>query len=154
MIVELKLLSPEGSALEGEEPNSILEVDDDPHLRLSQPIRCHLWARRVSKRLVVKGRLEMALEMECARCARFFWTTVQVSSFLRAYDLPEGTETVDVTPDIREEILLHLRPFPLCRPDCRGLCPRCGKDLNEGPCSCQPPPWEEGPWAGLDKLKL
>jgi uncharacterized protein len=41
---------------------------------------------------------------------------------------------------------------PLCREDCRGLCPRCGADLNEGECACEPGPVDNR-WAGLAQLK-
>ena len=41
-------------------------------------------------------------------------------------------------PEAREELALAVDAFPLCREDCRGLCPRCGADLNRGACSCVP----------------
>ena len=37
---------------------------------------------------------------------------------------------------VREELILAGPQYVLCREDCRGLCPRCGKDLNAGPCGC------------------
>jgi len=40
---------------------------------------------------------------------------------------------IDLTPLIREEVILATPPAPLCRPDCKGLCPECGRDLNEFP---------------------
>lgn len=46
---------------------------------------------------------------------------------------------VDVRPAVREEVALAVSTFPLCRPDCAGLCPRCGTDLNTGPCGCTAP---------------
>ena len=50
-------------------------------------------------------------------------------------ELYEGKE-IDLSPAIREQILLSVPPPPLCREDCKGLCPSCGKDLNEGECGC------------------
>ena len=38
----------------------------------------------------------------------------------------------------REHFQLHLPMHPLCREDCKGLCPQCGKNWNKGPCSCRP----------------
>jgi len=49
---------------------------------------------------------------------------------------PRATE-VDVRPAVREELILAAPEYPLCREDCRGLCPRCGADLNAGPCGCR-----------------
>ena len=45
-------------------------------------------------------------------------------------------EEVDLSPPLRERLLLSLPTLPLCREDCRGLCPRCGADLNAGACGC------------------
>jgi uncharacterized protein len=52
------------------------------------------------------------------------------------YPLDASARTVDLRPAIREELALTVPAFPLCRDDCAGLCPRCGADLNMGPCSC------------------
>jgi uncharacterized protein len=46
-----------------------------------------------------------------------------------------GTE-VDLRPALREQWLLQAPAFVLCRPDCKGLCPTCGANLNLGACSC------------------
>ncbi len=46
---------------------------------------------------------------------------------------------IDVRPAVREEVALAASAFPLCREDCAGLCPRCGTDLNTGPCGCAAP---------------
>lgn len=54
------------------------------------------------------------------------------------YPLPEPVTHVDIRPAVREELALAVDAFPLCREDCRGLCPRCGADLNCGACSCVP----------------
>ena len=50
-------------------------------------------------------------------------------------DLYEGKE-IDLSAAVRESILLALPPAPLCVEDCKGLCPTCGKDLNQGDCGC------------------
>ena len=50
----------------------------------------------------------------------------------------EDTGFLDLAPLLREEAILAIPMDALCRPDCAGLCPECGKNLNEGPCDCQP----------------
>ncbi len=154
MIIEISKISPEGSRYEGEEPPDILELDDDARTRPTGPIRYDLHIEKVGGELVVRGTLGVPFEIECSRCTDFFSTSLAVSSFLRAYEVPEGTETVDITEDIREDILLNLPPFPVCSPDCKGLCPKCGKNWNEGRCSCKPDAAGGGAWSALDKLKL
>jgi len=156
MIIEVTKISPGGSEYDGEESPTILDLGNSPHLRIEGPISYHLRAEVVSRELVVTGRIGVRVAQECGRCAGFFSTTLQDSSFLRAYPVPEGVETVDLTEDIREDILLLLEPFPVCSPVCKGLCPRCGKNLNEGACSCKPGEGDEGPgsWSELDRLRL
>jgi uncharacterized protein len=53
------------------------------------------------------------------------------------YPLTPPVLQVDLRPAVREEIALAVTAFPLCREDCAGLCPRCGADLNAGPCTCR-----------------
>jgi uncharacterized protein len=61
--------------------------------------------------------------------------------------------TLDLTDEIRQCILLELPMKPLCRRDCAGLCPQCGKNLNEGPCTCLPDEDQaEDPFAKLRGL--
>lgn len=63
---------------------------------------------------------------------------------------PDATE-VDLRGALREELLLAVPQWVVCRDDCSGLCPRCGKDLNTGPCGC--PAAADQRWAGLAALK-
>jgi uncharacterized protein len=52
------------------------------------------------------------------------------------YPIDESSRLVDVRSAVREELALTVPGYLLCRDDCAGLCPRCGADLNAGPCSC------------------
>jgi uncharacterized protein len=68
-----------------------------------------------------------------------------------AYSLaPEATE-IDVTSAVREELLLAAPQYVVCRDDCKGLCPQCGKDLNTGSCDCAPA--TDMRWQPLQALK-
>lgn len=53
---------------------------------------------------------------------------------------------------VAEQVHLNLPTHPLCRPDCAGLCPRCGANLNPGPCGCAAPP-PDPRWAALAALR-
>ena len=68
-----------------------------------------------------------------------------------AYPLAADATQIDLRPAVREELLLAVPRWVVCREDCRGLCPRCGKDLNAGPCGC--PPALDQRWYGLAALK-
>lgn len=52
------------------------------------------------------------------------------------YPIPSRVNSLDLRPAIREQWVLAAPAFALCREDCKGLCPRCGADLNVGDCSC------------------
>lgn len=152
MIIDIPKLRPDGEWFEGEEPASILELEGESSLRVVAPVHYRLFVQAVSDRLVVKGTVFVPMEIQCGRCADFFSTTVEESSFLRVYEISGTTETVEVTPDIREDILLKLPHFPVCSPDCKGLCPQCGTNLNHGSCTCRPP--DDYRWSALDNVKL
>ncbi len=155
MIVDIPKVGPEGETFEGEEPAELLELADPDEVRPTGPIVYRLCAELVSGGLLVAGAVSVPLQVACARCGDFFSTTAGDSSFLRDYPLAEGQVEVDVTPDLREAILLEIPRFPLCRPDCAGLCPHCGKNRNREPCACPDRPADPGgPWSALEGLKL
>ncbi|MFI5034833.1 MAG: YceD family protein [Acidimicrobiales bacterium] len=64
---------------------------------------------------------------------------------------PLDTDVVDLAPLVHDAILLDLPLAPLCREDCRGLCPTCGIDRNEESCACLVAP--DPRWATLDGLR-
>jgi uncharacterized protein len=68
-----------------------------------------------------------------------------------AYPLTAAATEVDLMPAIREELILTVLRYVLCREDCRGLCPRCGQDLNAGPCGCAPA--TDPRWRAFESLK-
>jgi len=66
------------------------------------------------------------------------------------YVVPRRSAVLDLGAAAREELLLAVPQYVVCREDCRGLCPRCGADLNAGPCGCTREP--DPRWAALTKL--
>jgi uncharacterized protein len=96
------------------------------------------------------GSLDTEVRGECRRCltavrlavavdiGALFSQDPETEDDPDTYPLPRDAMLVDVTPAVREELVLAAPSFLLCRDDCRGLCPRCGKDLNAGPCGCAP----------------
>jgi uncharacterized protein len=96
------------------------------------------------------GRFEGKVRSTCRRCLRefvepvseavevVFSTDPDLQDDPSVYPLTEPLTHVDVRPAVREELVLAVDAYPLCREDCRGLCPRCGADLNQGACACAP----------------
>ena len=86
-----------------------------------------------------------------AKCGVLFSGAPDAADDPDAYALAPEQAAVDVRLAVREELVLAVPRFLECREDCRGLCPRCGKDLNAGPCGCPPP--TDLRWEGLAALK-
>ena len=81
--------------------------------------------------VVVQGKQELL----CDRCA-----TLYPASYQESFDLGYSTkqmQTLDISTDIRQEILLSYPVRFLCMDNCLGLCAQCGNNLNEGPCNCK-----------------
>lgn len=141
---------------EGEADASLFELEHDPYLRPDGPVSYKVHVELAGKDLIVTGEASAPMKLLCGRCGCFFSTTVKISAFLRAFEWDAHPEVLDLTEDIREDLLLEVPAYPLCRPDCRGLCPVCGQNLNEASCGCAPRPgWDAGsPWGALDGLDM
>lgn len=111
------------------------------------------------------GRVEGDAEMPCRRClvdARAHVTTEEHVIFVEAedeeaddpdvYRLDPYARDIDLRPAVREQWLLSVPAFVLCRDDCKGLCPSCGADWNAGPCHCPPAESRDPRWDALRKL--
>ncbi len=150
MFIEIAKLSPEGSPLTGEIPETILELENDKFARGDGPIEYDLFAYVVTNELIVKGTFKAPVKLLCGRCAEFFSTFLTVSSFLRVYPISDGVEKVDLTEDIREDILVELPTYPACAWRGEGVCPHSGVDMDELKRFAQPP--GDITWGALDEL--
>lgn len=151
MIIDPTLVPEDGVALEGEVAPEALELRPEDLAEARGPIHCDLWAWKQREEIFVRGSVRVPVRFQCARCGAFFSTTVEDSAFLCSYLTHEGQTELDVSGDVREAILLALPRHPRCGPDCRGVCSQCGRNLNEGLCTC-PPPAAAAPWSVLDGL--
>ncbi len=149
MKVNLRLIPAGGISVEGTEDTSIIDIDD-PVAAISQPVNYHLRVVRAGQTLVVRGRLESEITLTCARCLVKFPAPLLVPGFGRELELLGDESIIDLTGDIREDIILAIPVKPLCRADCQGLCPICGADLNREDCGCSRGP-ADSPFAELDQ---
>ena len=117
------------------------------------PLAYDMLVQVVGQELLVRGSVDLPVDYECSRCGEKVSTSVKLPAFCHAYPILEDSDIIDVGPDIREDILLAAPAYPLCFQECKGLCPRCGTNLNTGVCSCQEP-GTESPWGALDDLKI
>jgi uncharacterized protein len=131
--------------------------EDDPlwvdaELGLEGPVSLDLEATMTATgQVLVRGAVEAPLLQECRRCLApvhvalrpelaLVWTEPDELGSESDGDevrvLEPGTAEIDLGGAIREELILAAPAYVLCREDCKGLCPRCGADLNEDPCAC------------------
>lgn len=124
-----------------------------------QRIDAELLLEGVVEGVLVSGAVSGTMSMSCARCLKAFQSDFRFDVqelFVPGaeagddeYPVTEGA--IDVEPMIRDAVVLSMPFAPMCRPDCLGLCERCGGDRNLGECVCEPevdPRW--GPLAGID----
>ncbi len=153
MIIETALLSTGPARFEGEEDGSFLELEDDDSIRAPDPARYRFAAQVTSSRLVVKGSIKIQLISRCARCDEWTPHTISVPDFERTYKLKSGNDSIDLTDDIREDILLAFPMRFTCSSSCLGLCPQCGANLNRQKCSCARREEQAG-WNALEQLEI
>ena len=90
----------------------------------------------VGRCYVVRGRIECKKNFICDRCLTQA-TANQVHEFEEEFDKSEAAEDlIDVTELLHDELLAGQLMKNLCKADCKGLCPKCGANLNEGECGC------------------
>jgi DUF177 domain-containing protein len=123
------------------------------------PVEADLLLENVVEGILVSGTIQAGLRLRCARCLREFQRSVDVAVrelFTREPDPDSDDYLLDVEgeldpePMVRDAVGLELPFAPLCRPDCKGICERCGGDRNLGECTCAErvdPRW--GPLQGL-----
>ena len=118
------------------------------------PVVGALDVERSGDRISVRGMLGAAATVECVRCLRRYEMPLEApievfaeragtgfrldeeelarSDYMKFHD----GRHLDLREEVREALLLEVPMAPHCREDCAGLCPRCGADLNDGPCGC------------------
>jgi uncharacterized protein len=132
---------------------------DDDRFAADEQVAVALHLESLTDGIVVVGNIDVPWHGHCRRCLREL-AEHEVSPVDELYQTtvtnPDAFEIIgdqlDLLPMVRELALLDAPLTPLCRPDCQGLCPICGIDLNSASCGCVPPE-QPSPWAALDQLK-
>jgi uncharacterized protein len=151
MKINVKRVPVDGESLSGKEPATIMELDE-PDVRFQREVAYDFFVQVQGSALLVTGKLCAPATLRCSRCLKSFEKPLRVDQFVFHQELG-GEDFVDLTANIREDIILELPQRALCRADCRGLCLVCGNDLNEGPCQCKPARGDLR-WHALDQIKL
>src|SRR5690606_6569426 len=128
---------------------------DDPlwegtGLALARPLAVRLEVQQVGDDVLMRGRMIGAVGLECRRC--LIPVTVEIDEAVSAvfrpdldpaeaeeaevYTFASQDRELDLAPAVREQAMLAVPKYAVCRDACRGLCPRCGVNLNEEECRC------------------
>lgn len=140
----------------------------DDNFRIVAPSVVSAVLHKDDDRFRLAGRLSTAIEVSCSRCAEPF--TLPVEAALELRFLPQALagnkqedpdddpttafyagDRLDLGQVVREQCYLALPMKPLCTPDCQGLCPQCGINLNTERCDCAPT-WQDPRLAVLQSL--
>ncbi len=138
-------------------------LDREPLVEVS-PVRFEGEVARIEGGYSLQGMLSYSGRLECSRClVPYPFREAERFDLVLYRRAPAGTEDkeldkadldacfydepdVPVAPIVEERMQLAVPMKPLCSPDCRGLCVRCGADLNRGACGCPAetidPRWE------------
>jgi DUF177 domain-containing protein len=160
VIFNLQHLSKKDLHLAGELPANELDLDNaDELIHLPHPLAYDLEIQKSQNGVLVQGSLRIILECECVRCLDPFDHAISLDPWSRLLPLVGeeqaivSNDCVDLTPYLREDIVLAFPQHPLCKPECQGLAElrerlldRKGSDRTFDATS--------SPWAQLDKLKL
>ena len=128
LLVNLRHLDAHSIRLQGELPVQALDIDTrDEMIQTVQPLQHDLEVQKLSDSLLVQGRLRLVLDCKCVRCLKSFQYPLEIKNWTCHLPL-QGEEQaavindcVDLTPYMREDILLEFPQHPLCEQDCHGL---------------------------------
>ncbi len=151
IILPLKNLDREGVRLQGSVHCSKMMLESEPHAAFSSPISYDLSARPVSGGVVVKGTVSTVMDCQCGRCLRRYQHRVDLRNVCHFYE-KSAKEEIDLTPDIREDIIIALPQNFICGEGCKGLCTICGGDRNLKSCKCKAENKPDAAWQALDVL--
>jgi uncharacterized protein len=138
MVTEMKIsvsrIPEEGLREHATYDPSALDMErDDIHLR--KPFEVDAFATKLDQELVVTVDIRAPLQLTCARCLEEFSSELKTDAIFNYQVKP--ADVVDITEDVRQEIILGYPMIPVCRPDCKGLCRACGQNLNVAACGHQ-----------------
>jgi len=175
-ILSLETVLAEPVAFAFEIPFSAPELEREPLLEIS-PVRFEGQVERIEGGFSLQGRLVYSGRLECSRCLVSYPFDEDQPFSLVLYPRPAlaplerelekadldayfyDEPAVAVAPIVEERIQLAVPMKPLCRPECRGLCPQCGVDRNREACNCVTdavdPRWEAAASSdGLGRQKV
>lgn len=160
LLINLRHLEKKNLTLEGELTPAELDLENiDEVVHVKEPLEYQLEAQKIEQAILVQGSLHLEIECECVRCLKKFKQEMDIPDWAAHLPLegeekvPVSNDTVDLTPYIREDIVLGFPQHPLCDAECVGLPKGAAAKVKKASGAGK---FDESSsaWAQLDKLKL
>jgi uncharacterized protein len=178
--IHIEQIKEDGLALEFEEPAQtfpvLAEMAEKGECEFQAPVKANLKAQRIRDMVEVEGEIETSVRLPCSRCLQLF--EIKIKSIFELTFTPQTTDIIDeqeiqevelnaedmglvnfqgdrinLKNTIQEQVVMEFPLKALCRPGCKGLCAKCGTDLNVAPCDCDRM-LTTGKFAALKNLNL
>jgi len=110
----------------------------DREIEIKDKVQLELEIYNTEDSFLVQGILEAELILSCSRCLQKYSSPIKldISEDVMKNEM-EDEEELYLDDIIVDNIILSLPMKPLCSEDCKGICPQCGQDLNQGECDCE-----------------
>jgi len=133
--IDINQISPKGLRLTENFTPSSLDLETDL-IKFSGPIKVQAEISKLVNVVTVHLALNATMHTICSRCLEECDIDFK-KDFALNFSAKDTGPSIDLDPEIREEIILDYPIKPLCRLHCKGLCAKCGRNLNERNCSCR-----------------
>lgn len=131
-------------------------LESDTSVNILSPVHAFIRVDKKDSEIFFKGAASVTVQQQCSRCLKVFDTEMKIDidtlyrpskeiNLEEHYELKSDeldtafykNDEIDLNDLLKEQILLNLPMKPLCSEQCKGLCPKCGADLNTTQCSCE-----------------
>ncbi len=146
-------VTEDGLFIEGEEPSSVMNIEPESRIIPIRGLYYKIKVAMINNGILVTGSAHMSFKSLCDNCLAEFELKIANENICHLYEKTDACE-IDLTEDVREDILISLPHRLLCKKNCKGLCFNCGQNLNLKKCSCPKQKNKDLVWEELNKLKL
>lgn len=152
IIINVALLEKSDIELNGVMTPGEMEIKDSELIKFTDDITYQLHAKLLNGSILLDGQVASGISSFCGRCTVAIEQNLVNRTICHFYE-DFDQQTLDVTDDIREDLLIALPVNPLCSDKCLGLCNQCGVNLNNKSCDCvSEEDVADDIWGDLDKL--
>jgi len=138
LIVYVKRIKEQGLRIVSEVDPGILDLEYG-EFRLIEPVSLNMVASLVTKEIILQGEIRTAYQTVCSRCLEKVSGAIHIQDLILVYE-NTGQDMIDISPEIRDEVILAFPTKVVCDENCQGLCPGCRVNLNQDSCRCPEKP--------------